>query len=160
MQWPINVIWHGLILQIIYTINITYLLITMKYWHRLGILLPVFDKSKHTLVFWYEYTLTCILIHVSLFQNNMKKIKLDKKQRWMHFNISASKIRTFEILLWIVVWWERNFKHVDWGRRPISSLLMPISEWLLFNTNSSIFQLYHGESKLIVNEMMMRSALY
>jgi len=30
-------------------------------------------------------------------------------------------------------------------------------EWLLFN--SAIFQLYHGENKLIFNEMMMRSAL-
>ena len=35
-----------------------------------------------------------------------------------------------------------------------------VSEWLLFNANSSIFQLYHGENKLIFNEMMMRSALY
>ena len=33
-------------------------------------------------------------------------------------------------------------------------------EWLLFNTNSAIFQLYHGEIKLIFNEMMTRSALY
>ena len=28
------------------------------------------------------------------------------------------------------------------------------------NANSAIFQLYHGENKLIFNEMMMRSALY
>ena len=35
-----------------------------------------------------------------------------------------------------------------------------VSEWLLFNTNSAIFQPYHGENKLIFNEMMMRSALY
>ena len=35
-----------------------------------------------------------------------------------------------------------------------------VSEWLLFNTNSAIFQRYHGENKLIFNEMMMRSALY
>ena len=34
------------------------------------------------------------------------------------------------------------------------------SEWLLFNANSAIFQLYHGENNLIFNEMMMRSALY
>ena len=27
-------------------------------------------------------------------------------------------------------------------------------------TNSAIFQIYHGENKLIFNEMMMRSALY
>jgi hypothetical protein len=29
-----------------------------------------------------------------------------------------------------------------------------------FNANSAIFQLYHGENKLIFSEMMMRSALY
>ena len=29
-----------------------------------------------------------------------------------------------------------------------------MSEWLLFNTNWAIFQLYHGENKLIFNEMM------
>ena len=32
-------------------------------------------------------------------------------------------------------------------------------DWLLFNTNSAIFQLYHGKIKLIFNKMMM-SALY
>jgi len=30
----------------------------------------------------------------------------------------------------------------------------------LFNANASLFQLYHGENKLIFNEMTMRSALY
>jgi hypothetical protein len=37
-----------------------------------------------------------------------------------------------------------------------------VSERSLFNANSAIFQLpvYHGENKLIFNEMMMRSALY
>jgi hypothetical protein len=30
----------------------------------------------------------------------------------------------------------------------------------LFNANSTIFQLYHGENNLIFNEMMMMSALY
>jgi hypothetical protein len=31
---------------------------------------------------------------------------------------------------------------------------------LLLNANSAIFQLYHGENKLIFNEMMTKSALY
>jgi hypothetical protein len=35
-----------------------------------------------------------------------------------------------------------------------------LSEWLLFNAISAIFQLYYGENKLIINEMMMRSALF
>jgi len=34
-----------------------------------------------------------------------------------------------------------------------------LSEWLLLNGNSAIFQLYHGETNLIFNEMMMRSTL-
>jgi len=29
----------------------------------------------------------------------------------------------------------------------------------LLNANPAIFQLYHGENKLVFNEMMMRSAL-
>jgi hypothetical protein len=35
-----------------------------------------------------------------------------------------------------------------------------VCEWLLFNTNSSFYQLYHGENMLIFNEIMMKSALY
>jgi hypothetical protein len=31
-------------------------------------------------------------------------------------------------------------------------------EELFFNANSAIFQLFHGENKLIFNEMMRRSA--
>jgi hypothetical protein len=31
---------------------------------------------------------------------------------------------------------------------------------IVINANSAIFQLYHGNNKLIFNEMMMRSALY
>ena len=33
-----------------------------------------------------------------------------------------------------------------------------VSEWLLFNDNPAIFQLYHGENKLNFNAMMMRLA--
>jgi len=29
-----------------------------------------------------------------------------------------------------------------------------LSEWLLFYANSASFQIYHGENKLIFNEMM------
>jgi hypothetical protein len=42
----------------------------------------------------------------------------------------------------------------------VSKIKKRVSEWLLFNANSAIFQLYHGENKLIFNEMMMRSAMY
>ena len=30
-----------------------------------------------------------------------------------------------------------------------------LSEWVLFNANSAIYQLYHGENELIVNQMMI-----
>jgi hypothetical protein len=53
-------------------------------------------------------------------------------------------------------------RHVLSYGRQISSILLSqwVSEWLLFNTDSAIFQLYHGENKLISNQMMMRSTLY
>ena len=34
-----------------------------------------------------------------------------------------------------------------------------VSGWLLFYVNSAIFQLYHGENKLIFNELMMTNTL-
>jgi hypothetical protein len=43
-----------------------------------------------------------------------------------------------------------------WNRIPDQG----VSEWLLLCANSAVFQLYHGENKLICNEMMIRSALY
>jgi hypothetical protein len=47
--------------------------------------------------------------------------------------------------------------HVSCLQSPISIL----SELLLCNANSVIFQLYHGgKNKLIFNELMMRSVLY
>ena len=53
----------------------------------------------------------------------------------------------------------------QWTRRAIHIMLKGIGvliyrKWLLFNARSAIFKLYHGENKLIFNEMMMRSALY
>jgi len=42
----------------------------------------------------------------------------------------------------------------------VAQKLQKGSEWLLFSANSAIFQLYHGENKLIFNDMIMRSALY
>jgi hypothetical protein len=36
-------------------------------------------------------------------------------------------------------------------------ILVRMSVWLLVNANLAMFQLYHGENKLIFNEMMVRS---
>jgi hypothetical protein len=35
-----------------------------------------------------------------------------------------------------------------------------VSEWLLFSVNSAICQLFHGENKVIINEIMMRFILF
>ena len=43
-----------------------------------------------------------------------------------------------------------------WSSRSASG----VSDWLLFNTNTAIFQLYHDKNRLIFNVMMMRSTLY
>ena len=42
----------------------------------------------------------------------------------------------------------------------ISSVFIRASGWLLFNANSAIFQLYHGDNTLIINEMMMKSTVH
>jgi tRNA U38,U39,U40 pseudouridine synthase TruA len=47
-------------------------------------------------------------------------------------------------------------KNKDWLARNQNNA----SEWSDMSTNSGIFQLYHGENKLIFNEMMMRSVLF
>jgi hypothetical protein len=39
-------------------------------------------------------------------------------------------------------------------------MVQGVIEWLLFNASSAIFQLYHGENKLIFNEMIMSVALF
>ena len=36
-------------------------------------------------------------------------------------------------------------------------MCLSMSEWLLFNTDTAIVQLYYGENKLIFNEMIMFS---
>jgi hypothetical protein len=45
------------------------------------------------------------------------------------------------------------------GKSTMTLNKTKVSEWLLFNANSTIFQLYHGKNKLSFNEMML-SALY
>jgi hypothetical protein len=48
------------------------------------------------------------------------------------------------------------------GAKYLSALIghLRANEWLLFNTNSAIFQLYYGDNVFFFNEMMMMSALF
>ena len=73
------------------------------------------------------------------------------KYIYMHNN------RTNNRFNWVFRWFLRQL-HVVLLYAMYS--LCSSSEWLLFNANSAILQLYHGENKLILNEMMMRSVLY
>jgi hypothetical protein len=49
---------------------------------------------------------------------------------------------------------------VDRGFEPRSFQTKDYRIGMLFNANSAIFQLYHGENKLLFNDLMMRSTLY
>ena len=66
----------------------------------------------------------------------------------------VGKFRTFKKYLKK----HKDFTAFIWA--DLSIKLKGDSEWLLFNANSAILQLYHGENKLIFNEMMMGSALF
>ena len=74
------------------------------------------------------------------------QVKLTKQ-----FILDSLGIITIKFDLCLTIWNNRTQMWV------IQSLEKP-GEWLLFNANSAIVQLYHDENKLIVNEMMMKSA--
>ena len=86
--------------------------------------------------------------------------KIDQSSIFLEFIIISSKINFTKLNLWTMEFWDKN----PLADTPLSLYIYIyiyiVSEWLLFNTNSTIFQLYHGENKLIFNEMMMRSTLY
>jgi hypothetical protein len=69
------------------------------------------------------------------------------------------RVEAIEVLLYLFNYWveyvanESDLIYILYCRAWVS-------EWLLLNANSAIFQLYYGENKLIFNEMMMRSALF
>ena len=64
-------------------------------------------------------------------------------------SVSKMIVGPFVFFLFAILLSVLRFMASDW-----------VSEWVLFNANSAVFQLYHGENKLIFSEMMMRSALY
>ena len=60
-----------------------------------------------------------------------------------------------------VFFWRRNWYYYKYKSDTSKELFSKaMSEWVLFNTNSAIFQLYHGENKLFFNEMMLMTSLY
>ena len=53
-----------------------------------------------------------------------------------------------------------NLSRNPYGNPSQLATTIIVSEWVLLSANSAIFQLYHGENKLIFNEMMISSALF
>ena len=76
---------------------------------------------------------------------------------------------TFNCSAFLVVWeieqialgYCKRIGDEIWRDPRAVGLLHRKSEWVIvLNANSAIFQLYHGENKLIFNEMMLVSSLY
>ena len=67
------------------------------------------------------------------------------------------------VLYWFQIWKVNNeaqvISNVCMGFAFSEQKSIYMFEWVI-NANSAIFQLYHGQYKLIFNEMMMRSTLY
>jgi len=74
---------------------------------------------------------------------------------WHKWTLVANNLFIWVIALVLIL-----FYFVDDQVRCITLQYVWVSELLLFNANTAIFQLYHGENKLIFNEMMAMSALY
>jgi len=61
----------------------------------------------------------------------------------------------------ILFFFSQRFMYYSYEVIWFQVIYIEVSEQrLLFIANSAIFKLYHGENKLISNEMMMRSALF
>ena len=78
-------------------------------------------------------------------ENNLKNWS---KISYMYIILHLMYIYNVLLMLWFIVI-SAMYNSIEW-----------VIEWLLINANSVIFQLYHGENKLIFNDMMMRSTLY
>jgi len=91
---------------------------------------------------WPNIFFFCLMvIWLSPFYVWYLKCPLSIKNGWL-----LLKINDFFLLQPLCIWW--------WSRLKFKL------DWLLFNANSAILQLYQGKNKLIFSEMMMRSTLY
>ena len=100
----------------------------------------LFFLSRKAQIFIPEFN---IRLYYKNSNNQINFFFLHQKQ-----NIFFSNIGNQNIFL------EKNPIQVKWSFPYYS-----VSEWLLFNANSTIFQLYHGKNKLIFEDMKKRSAL-
>ena len=97
-----------------------------------------YHSECHTLITW----------SYSLFHNFViwSHSKCHKCSIWSHL--------CHKLIIWS---YRLCHKLINWYTYPwCHKLTIWVSEWLLLNASSAIVQLYHGENKLTINEMMMR----
>ena len=99
--------------------------------------------------------------------NNLFIIYVHKEtqMRVVFIDFYATEIHAISIVRFIFEWFGFIYTWLIelyiWRNKKMYWIYFEwVNERLLFNANSAIFQLYHGESKLIFNEMMIRSALF
>ena len=97
-----------------------------------------------------------ILSHLNVYTNTKRCIEVWNIM-WFPYSCIYKFPNPFTKLYqtWLILGWP-SFKTLS---DKYFYIFIGVIEWLLLNANSAIFQLYHGENKLIFNEMMMRSAL-
>jgi hypothetical protein len=119
--------------------------------YNLIIIICCCQNTANTMILWIFFTrmfISCDLVIFLFFwpKYNFNKMIWRKFSEYLFLFVSCfQEIGTITLQIFLVY----NINYKFW-----------VSEWLFFNANSAIFQLYHGENKLIFNEMMMRSALY
>ena len=100
------------------------------------------QNNPYILTFNYQFFMP---LHLLSFQKTTK-----------HEEIFYLKRTTFTFSqLWLA-----SYCWLTFSRQDAFLELLQVSDRLLVNVDSAFVQLYHGENKLIFNEMMMRSALY
>ena len=57
-------------------------------------------------------------------------------------------------------WFDMTGARTHYLSYHYTSVVVVVSEWLLFNANSAIVKLYKDENKLLLNEMIIRSTFY
>jgi hypothetical protein len=125
-----------------------------------------------------HFTTSCSFVYIDLYSKNVligqfpsKSVKVFRKLWWVSISLKSVKnVWQLKLLMQVYTLKEltkENFYHVFdeklWScKLAFKGVSEWMSEWLLFSANSAIFQLYHGENKLIFNEMMMmmRSSLF
>jgi hypothetical protein len=99
-----------------------------------------------------------LLLEVMMMKMIWKKMRL-YVLFFIILKISSIKMADIMIIMSLHFFW--TYRQYNFNPELNTGNLYDINyimiEWLYFNANSAIFQLYHDENKLIFNKMMMKS---